>query len=80
MSDDTSELRLATLESNHTALATEIRSTDPERPGLSLRVYRIEQFMRSATWFIGVIGGVAILWKVIDAVITYAVSLAGPGP
>ena len=38
---------------------------DPSRPGLSMRLHRIEQLLQVMLKFGGAIGGLAIAWKAI---------------
>lgn len=63
---------LERLRGDHDELREEITSTSRERPGLSLRIARVELLLDTAWKAGGALGGLAILWKLAEAFVRAA--------
>lgn len=63
---------LARLRVDHDALKDEVTSTSRDRPGLSLRIARIELLLDTAWKAGGALGGLAILWKIAEVFVRSA--------
>lgn len=49
-------------------LEDEVYRTAPENPGLSLRLYRIEQLLQVMLRVGAVLGGLGLCWKALDVI------------
>lgn len=64
----------AELEPRVLRLEEMVNSTSPTQPGLSMRLDRVERLLSVMLKIGAGLGGISVVWKVIDAIVTISAS------